>query len=187
MIDLAFEGSCRTIRKYSSLVCHLFDLHRQLVTNLVDLTTSHLSEYAIQEVILKNGDFTNNAIEVEMSSGPHYDAIKLTAYEFLPLNLEFLTLDNVFLITSTSDQRQRFTPSYSLPIGLRGSIPKGLRSLCLEHIKSIIEQERHVGEVNEEEMSMISWSVFESVNRYRKSSQGSGNVSHSSQVSIYMS
>jgi len=131
--------------------------------------------------------FTDNLIEVEMSSGPHYPIMHLTANEFKPLKHEVPSLDYLGPSTRAGDQSQSITISYSLPIGLYKNSRKDLRVMCLNHIKSIIEQDRHVGEVTEGDISIISWRVFEAVNRYRKSSGGNGNVSHSSQLSMYIS
>jgi hypothetical protein len=78
------------------------------------------------------------------------------------------------------DQHQSYTPSYSPPIGLHGMSQEELRQVCLKHIKSVVKQERHAGEVKHGDISSISWMAFEAVDRYRKSSPGNENVSHSS-------
>jgi hypothetical protein len=115
-----------------------------------------------------------------MSSGPRYPAIHLTAYEFRPLSRESLALEYIVPSMSASNQRQWSTKFYSLPIGLNENNRKDLRGVCVNHIRSIIEQEQHADEVTEGDISIISWRIFEAVNRYRRSSRGNGNVSHSS-------
>jgi hypothetical protein len=112
-----------------------------------------------------------------MSSGPDYPVIRLTATEFLSLNHEFLAINYVIPNKDTDGQCQKFTRSYAPPIGLFGIRPEDLRSKCSDHIRSIISQERDVGEAKYGDISMISWKAFEAVNRYRRSSPGGGNVS----------
>lgn len=119
-----------------------------------------------------------------MSSGPDYPKINLIVTEFRPLNVEFLAFNVVGPGEGTDGECQRFTPSYAPPFGLHDTSPEDLKSMCLNHIKSIIKQERDVGEANHGDISIISWKVFEAVNRYRRSSGGTGNVSHFSHVSM---
>jgi len=159
----------------------------QLITSLVERVTAYLSEEAVTAFIDMNAVFTNNTIEVEMSSGPQYPIIYLRVTEFRPLKHEVLSFDYLGPSTSAGYQSQSITTSYSPPLGLYKISRKELRLVCLNHIKAIIEQDRQVGEVTEGDISIISWRVFETVNRYRKSSGGNGNVSHSSQLSMYMS
>jgi hypothetical protein len=135
-------------------------------------------------MVLMNVDFTSNEIEVEMLSGPHYPAMHLAVDELVPRSHEFPGLDYIVPSMSASDQRQWFTKFCSLPFGMNENSRKGLREVCVNHIGSIIEQEQHIGEATEGDISIISWKVFEAVNRYRRSSCENRNVSQSSQTSL---
>jgi hypothetical protein len=127
--------------------------------------------------IKKNADFTNKVIEIDMSSGPTYPKMRLTATEFRPLNQEILALNLVASKEDTDGQCFKFIPSYAPPFGLDRVSAKELRKICLEHIKAIIEKERDVGEADQGDISIISWKAFEAVNRYRRSIGHNGNVS----------
>jgi len=141
-----------------------------------------LSEAAITNLIKENAIFTNNIIEVEMSSGPEYEKIHISVTEFQPRNEEFLALNFVATQHEKDGEYQRFIPSYAPPFGLHGAGAKGLKNKCQDHIRSIIEKERHSGEAKRGDTSLISWNIFEAVNNYRKSG-GCNNVSN--QFSIY--
>jgi hypothetical protein len=61
--------------------------------------------------------------------------------------------------------------SYAPPLDLYNTEVDYLRYICLDYIKSIISQERDPKEIIWGDISIISWKVFEAVNRYRKSSK----------------
>lgn len=126
-----------------------------------------------------NADFTSNTIEIEISSGPNYPKIRLRVNEFRPLNQETLALDLVAPKEDGDEQCFKFIQSYAPPLGLDATGGNDLRSLCLEHIKFIIERERDIGEADHGDISIISWKVFEAVNRYRRSNRANCNVSYS--------
>jgi hypothetical protein len=113
--------------------------------------------------------FTDNKIEIIMSSGAGYPVMMLTVYEFVPSNPEFLKLS--YVRSSSRKDSQMFARSYAPPLGLYGAEVDHLRYICLDHIKSIISQDRDPGEFIWGDTSIISWKVFEAVNRYRKSSE----------------
>jgi hypothetical protein len=129
--------------------------------------------------IRENAHFTNNVIEIEMSSGPNYPKMRLKVTEFLPLNQDILALNLVASKEDTADQCLKFIPSYAPPFGLHHVSAKELRNICLEHIKAIIERERDIGEVDQGDISIITWKAFEAANRYRISIGRNGNVSYS--------
>jgi hypothetical protein len=104
-----------------------------------------------------------------MSSGAAYPVMALTVYEFVPSNREFLKLS--YVRSSSRRDLQVFECSYAPPLGLYGADVDHLKHICLDHIKSIISQERDPGEFTRGDTSIISWKVFEAVNRYRKSSK----------------
>ena len=133
--------------------------------------------------IRENAHFTNNIIEIEMSSGPNYAKMRLKATEFRPLNQDILVLNLVASKEDTANQCLKFIPSYAPPFGLYCVSAEELRNICLEHINAIIEKERDVGEADQGDISIISWKAFEAANRYRRSIGRNGNVSCS--FSIY--
>jgi hypothetical protein len=156
-----------------------------LLKSLIDLVNSRLGEEAIKAVIRENAKFTDNKLEIEMSSGPDYPSIYLTATEFQPLKLDFLSFKYVAPNKNTDEQPQKFSTSYAPPIGLHGFSSADLQKTCLNHIRSIINRERSVGEADLGDTSTISWKIFEAVNRYRRSSPETANVSRSSTM-IYI-
>lgn len=103
----------------------------------------------------------------------------LTATEFRCRNDEILALDYVIPNKNTNNQYQRFTRSYAPPIGLHEVSPEELRAKCLDHIRCIINQKRHVGEASHGDVSMITLKTFEAVNNYRRSSPENAHVSQS--------
>ena len=136
-----------------------------LIRNYVDLVFSRFHKAAIDELVQRNIlGFTDNMIEVTISSGPLYPAIKLTVCEFQPSNHEFLTTLYV-----RSKNGCQFRNQYSLPLGIYGTEIKELKEKCLSHIQSIIELERNPGECGSDSTSMATWEWFEAMNRYRKS------------------
>lgn len=150
-----------------------------LIKHLTDIITSRLTAERINSLITRNAKFTTNKIEVEMSSGPDYPAIRLTATEFQVLHNEFLLLDYVIPIKDTNNQRQSFTQSYAPPLGLYETGPEELRAKCSDHIKRIISQKRDTGEVNCGDVSIITLQAFEAINTYRRSSPEGAHVSRS--------
>lgn len=118
-----------------------------------------------------------------MSSGPKYDIFHLTITEFRPRDEDFLAFNVVGPKDDGDSQSQRFIASYAPPFGLHRTSAKELKNKCLDHIKSIIEMERDIGEATRGDISMLSWQVFEVVNNYRKSKGHNGDVSNS--FSIY--
>jgi hypothetical protein len=141
-----------------------------------------LSEAAITSVLHDNVDFTENTFAVQMSSGPDYPVIDLMATEFRPLKPDFLDFEYVISDENTGDGLQTFFKSYAPPIGLKGVDPRHLRKICQDHIKSIINRERSVGEASYGDTSIIAWEIFEALNRYRRSNPENGNVSHLSKT-----
>jgi hypothetical protein len=137
----------------------------------------------MSKYISQNADFTKNVMEIEMLSGPNYPKIHLRVTEFRPLNQEILALNLVASKENTADQCNKYIPSYAPPFGLCDVSAKELRSICLEHIKAIIEEERDIGEADQGDISIITWKAFEVLNRYRRSIGRNGNVSCS--FSIY--
>jgi hypothetical protein len=129
--------------------------------------------------LIETVDFIDNTIEVDMSSGPEYEKLHLTVTEFRPRNEDFLVLDIVGLKDETNNQYQGFIPSYAPPFGLRRTSAKELRKKCLDHIISIIEQERDIGEATRGDISIISLKIFEAVNNFRKSNGRNSDVSNS--------
>lgn len=129
-------------------------------------------------MIDKNAKFTNNTIEVDMSSGPIYDKLRLTITEFEPQNEDFLALNFVGPKDDTNSPYQRFIPSYAPPFGLHRTSAKELKTNCRHHIESIIEKERDIGEATRGDISIISWKIFEAVNNYRKSNGHNSDVSN---------
>lgn len=103
-----------------------------------------------------------------MSSGPAYPAMVLTVYEFVPSNPVILMLS--YVENGSSNDCKKFSRSYAPPVGLFGPELSHLKHICLKHIKSVISQERDPGECTLGDTSIMSWKVFEAVNRYRKSS-----------------
>jgi hypothetical protein len=79
-------------------------------------------------------------------------------------------------------QSQAIVDSYALPLGLSGSTLKGLRKVCSDHIKSIVEGPRNPGEWKYGDTSKVSWMVFEAIDRYRRATQVPGEVSR---LSVY--
>jgi hypothetical protein len=130
-------------------------------------------------LIDQNAKFTNNTIEVDMSSGPEYDNMHLTVTEFEPKNEDFLAFNLVGPKDDTNNHSQRFIPSYAPPFGLHRASTKELKSKCLDHIKSIIQKERDIGEATRGDISIISWKVYEAINNYRKSNGRNSDVSNS--------
>lgn len=112
-----------------------------------------------------------------MSSGPNYPNICLKVTEFRPLNQETLALNLVAPKEDGEEKCFKFIPSYAPPLGLDDIGTKDLRCLCKKHIKFIIERERDIGEADQGDISIISWKVFEAVNRYRRLNGANGNVS----------
>jgi hypothetical protein len=136
-----------------------------LISNYVDLVLSRFTQSAIDDLMRKNiVGFTDNKIEIEISSGPFYPAIKLTVHEFQPSNPEFLAL-----LYMRSKNGCQFRNQYSLPLGIHDTETKELREKCLSHIQSIADGERYFGELCYGDTSVISWVCFEAINRYRKS------------------
>jgi hypothetical protein len=126
-----------------------------------------------------NAVFTSNTFEIEISSGPSYPKIHLWVNEFRPLNEEALALNVVAPKDDGDENSYKFVPSYAPPLGLDAKSVKSLRDLCLEHIKAIIEKARNIGEADQGDVSIVSWKIFEAVNRYRRSIGANGNVSYS--------
>jgi hypothetical protein len=130
-------------------------------------------------VIERNADFTRKTIEVDVSCGPIYENLRLTVTEFLPRNEDFLALNFVGPKDDANGQCQRFIPSYAPPFGLHRTSAKELKKKCRNHIMSIIEMERDIGEATRGDISIVTWKIFEAVNNYRKSNVYSPNVSNS--------
>jgi hypothetical protein len=114
--------------------------------------------------------FTDNKIEIEISSGPDYPPIRLTVCEFVPKNREFLFLKYVETTNDTGKKCYKFTESFAPPLGLDRDDLVDLREKCKSHVSSIIDRERDIGEATRGDTSMLSWEVFEAINRYRRSS-----------------
>jgi hypothetical protein len=109
-------------------------------------------------------------MEIEISSGPDYPPIRLTVHEFLPKNLEFLYLKYVGTTNGAGEKCHKFTESFAPPLGIDGDYLVDLRKKCKSHVNSIIDQERDIGEATRGDTSMLSWEIFEAINRYRRSS-----------------
>src|SRR5450432_1460977 len=109
-------------------------------------------------------NFTPNKIQVALSSGPTYPKIYLTAHEFSTSNAEDLALDYV----GTDEKCHKFTRSYAPPWALYKVDRKTLKEVCFKHVKGIINLERDIGEATMGDTSMLSWEVFEALNRYRR-------------------
>jgi hypothetical protein len=147
----------------------------------LELVYSRWGEEAIRKLV-DDDDFTDNTIEVDMSSGSEYENLRLTVTEFRPRNKDILAL-NFVGPKDTNSQCQMYIPSYSPPLGLYRTSAKELKKKCLAHIESIIETERDIDEVTEGDVSIISWKIFEAVNNYRKSNGDNSDVSN--RFSIY--
>ena len=110
-------------------------------------------------------------MEIELSSGRDYQPIRLTVHEFLPKNREFLSLKYVGTTSDANEKCHKFTDSFAPPLGLHDDDSVDLKKKLITHIKSIIDRERDIGEATRGDISMLSWEVFEAINRYRRSSQ----------------
>jgi hypothetical protein len=115
--------------------------------------------------------FTNNKIEIEISSGPTYPLIRLAVHEFLPKDDTFLALPQ--LVTDETSNESRIIASYAPPLGLNEPTNIDATKLkCFEHINLMIKSERNAGEVEYGETSQISWRVLEAVSQYQRASPG---------------
>lgn len=115
--------------------------------------------------------FTNNKIEIEISSGPTYPLIRLAVHEFFPKDHTFLALPQ--LVTDETSNESRIIASYAPPLGLNEPANINATKLkCLEHINLMIKSERNAGEVEYGETSQISWRVLEAVSQYQRASPG---------------
>jgi hypothetical protein len=147
----------------------------QYPANWPDVVYSRLSKSAIEYFFCKNMlGFTDNKIEVEMSSGPAYPTIKLVVHEFVPSNREFLSLS--YVKQGLAGAWQKFAPSYAPPLGLYSTEGSALRNACLRYIMSVTKQDRDGRECTLGDTSTISWNVLSAVNRYQRSITGTEDV-----------
>jgi hypothetical protein len=117
--------------------------------------------------------FTDNCVQIHLSSGPTYPPIALSVREFRPFKEDFLAVHRNIPDSSNIEEEQIFSfiNRYSLPLALPATEVTALRKKCLHHIKAVISQDRNPGETGPGGMSFISWKVFAAIERYKRASK----------------
>lgn len=116
--------------------------------------------------------FTDNKIEVQMSSGPDHPPITMIVYEFIPANRQFLALYHA--PSNNNDPMPNLEKVYAPPFGLvENNDTNKLRESCREHIKTMIKYSRASQKAA---FGTLSYEIYESVNHYRQSKRLLGNV-----------
>ncbi|KAF4627341.1 hypothetical protein G7Y89_g10813 [Cudoniella acicularis] len=129
---------------------------------------SHLQEGAIEKLICENVlKFSKFATKIKVSSGNAYPPMVLPLRGFCAVDEEFLAVERIDEEASTLEQ-VKLVRRYALPLGIPSADTILLKKLCLQHIKSIISQDRDSSEGEFGEISVISWKIFNAIERYRK-------------------
>ena len=133
----------------------------------------------MEEYIAKNTHgFTSVQAAIYLSSGPEYPPILITVREFRPRNVNFLALQHIEKIEKREGgQEHRLSPSYAPPFGLISRDNPDLGEKCLNHIKAIANMKRDHNEVEFGQMSEVSWKILDIIDRYRRATESSNNVS----------
>ena len=117
------------------------------------------------------GGFTDNSINILVSSGPRYPPIALSVNEFHPAKNEFLVIPVVNLYDDS-----HVSLEYAPPYGLTEEATSGLEEKWLEHIEAIIHGGRYEGEWEYGDTSKMSWKIYTAIYEYWKSTKVSFSI-----------
>lgn len=121
---------------------------------------------AIDRLLANNvSGYSDNHMEVFVSSGTTYPPIKLTVREFVPLKPDFLAFklyehDKVNDVSTLKD-------AWSPPLGIADT-SQDLSSDLTQHIRDIIKSKRNYGEVVYGSTSQLAWDMYEAIRLYQQ-------------------
>jgi hypothetical protein len=155
-----------------------FYLKKLLTYCILALVAARRDPSEVQKLIDENVvGFTDNQIEVHISSGPNYPPIRVIVHEFIPANNELLAVHCA--PPDISDPKPSIEEVYAPPFGLidnNGKDRDKLRRSCREHIKVMIEHSQVFPTAASGNSAPLSCEIYEVVNRYGQSKRISGNV-----------
>jgi hypothetical protein len=98
--------------------------------------------------------------------GPAYPRIPVIVYEYVPRDRQLLQHKYVPSV-GTDNVPKKYIASYAAPLALSYQDGSEIRKELTKHIKAVIKMPRDIGESTKGDVSMLSFRIYEAVNKYR--------------------
>lgn len=133
----------------------------------IDFLIDHLGQRNIELWMNQHfSGFTDNSIYVEVSTGEHFEPMRILANEFEPKLDDYELHQFHYLIPDTPGGRTELVTGYGALLGLLGFSVSECKAMCRNHIRKMIEN-RHYTEHTCGESTSLQHRILLTILKYQ--------------------